>query len=257
MIKNLCLALAVLCPLTAHAQVAADASASYALYVLGLRMADGQAHLAYDQAGYRMEIHVRTTGAAAIFVQGQQNSAVDGAWNALKPDPHIVNSVGTWNGDPHRLVISFASGAPEVTTLLPPDKKKREPIPPAMLHDAVDIQSAIAALVRQVAVTGSCERTARTFDGRRLTAVSAHDAGEDRLAPTERSSFSGLAKRCTFDIRQVSGFEHDESDREAAAKTRHATAWLARLTSDGPMLPVRIDMEARWVGETQLLLVNK
>jgi hypothetical protein len=257
MMKTVCLALTLLWPLTAQAQVAADATATYALYVLGLRMADGQAHLQYDPSGYHMEVHMHTTGAAAIFVRGRQDSAVDGAWRALTPDPHVVDSSGTWNGDPHRLVITFASGAPEVTTLIPPDKKKREPIPPEMLRDAVDIQSAIAALVRQVATTGSCDRSAHTFDGRRITAVTAHDAGEERLPASERSRFSGLAKRCTFDLRQVSGFERDEDDREAAAKTRHATAWLARLTPDGPMLPVRIDMEARWVGEAQLLLVDK
>jgi len=246
----------ILFPFAAHAQGAADATATYALYVLGLRMADGQAHLVYDKSGYRMHVHMHTTGAAAVFVSGQQDSEVEGAWRDLAPDPHLVSSSGLWNGDTHRLVISFASGAPEVTTLIPPDKKKREPIPPDLLHDAIDIQSAIAALVRQVATTGSCERSARTFDGRRLTRVSAHDDGEQTLQPTSRSNFSGLAKRCTFDIRMVSGFERDDN-REQTGQTRHATAWLARLAPDGPMLPVRIDMEARWVGEAQLVLVDK
>jgi hypothetical protein len=256
MLKKILVALSLFCPFAANAQVTADSTAAYALYVLGLRMADGQAHLFYNPSGYRMSVQMHTTGAAAIFVKGQQDSEVEGAWQASAPDPHVVTSSGVWNGDVHRLVISFASGAPEVTTLIPPDKKKREPIPREMLRDAIDIQSAIAALVRQVATTGSCERSARTFDGRRLTQVSAHDDGEQNLKPTERSIFSGVAKRCTFDIRQVSGFEKDD-DLKQAAQTRHATAWLARLKPEGPMLPVRIDMEARWVGEAQLLLVDK
>jgi hypothetical protein len=250
------ISLLILCPLSAHAQVAADATATYALYVLGLRMADGQARLVYSPSGYRMNVQMHTTGAAAVFVRGQQDSEVEGGWRDLAPDPHQVSSSGVWNGDTHRLVISFASGAPEVTTLIPPDKKKREPIPHDMLRDAIDIQSGIAALVRQVATTGSCERSARTFDGRRLTRVTAHNDGEETLQPSSRSSFSGPAKRCTFDLRMVSGFEKDD-DREQTGQTRHATAWLARLTPDGPMLPVRIDMEARWVGEAQLVLVDK
>jgi hypothetical protein len=65
-----------------------------------------------------------------------------------------------------------------------------------------------------------------------------------------------LAKKCSFDLRQVSGFERDD-DKAKARQTRHATAWLAKLSPDGPMLPVRIDMEARWVGEAQLVLVAK
>jgi hypothetical protein len=245
-----------LCPLAARAQATADATANYALFVLGLRMADGQVHLVYNPASYRMDVQMHTTGAAAIFVSGQQESEVDGVWHAAGPLPHVLSSSGTWNGDLHKLVISFESGGPVVTTLLPPDRKKREPIPPDLLRESVDVSSAIAALIRQVSTTGSCERTARTFDGRRLAEVRAHDAGEERLLPTDRSSFSGNTKRCTFEVRQLSGFEHGD-DREDAAKTRHATAWLARLTPGGPLLPVRLDMEARLVGSAQMVLVSK
>jgi hypothetical protein len=252
MIRSL-ITLALLIPCTAQAQAVADTTVNYGMYVLGVRMALGEVHLAYDPSGYRIDLRMRTTGAAKMFYDGFQDSAVSGTWQSGGPLPAVLNSTGTWNGDPHKLVISFATGAPVVTTLIPPDRKKREPIPPEKLRDAIDIPSAIVALLRQVATAGSCERSSRTFDGRRLSQVSAHDAGDEVLKPDERSSFSGPTKRCRLDIRQISGFEKGD-DPVDATRTRHATVWLARVTPDGPMVPVRIDMEARYVGEAQLFL---
>jgi hypothetical protein len=249
------IALSCLIPAVAQAQAVADTTATYAMYVLGMKMAVGEVHLAYDPGGYHIDVRVRTTGAAKVFVDGHQDSEVAGSWHETAPQPAVLNSSGTWNGDQHKLVINFASGAPVVTTLIPPDKKKREPIPPEKLRQAIDIPSAIAALVRQVATAGSCERSSRTFDGRRLSEVTAHDDGQEMLAPNDLSSFSGPTKRCKLDIRQISGFEKDD-DPVDARRIRHATAWLARLTPGGPMLPVRIDMEARYVGQAQLYLTN-
>ena len=248
------LVLLLLLPAIAHAQTRAEATADYAVYVLGLRMAEARIHLAYTPSDYRIDMSGRTTGAAAVFVRGVQTSAADGSWQDQSARPHVLTSSGTWNGDPHRLVISFTTGGPHVTTLIPPDRTPREKPPPALLARSVDIPSAIVAMIHQLAITGRCARQVLTFDGRRLSEVEASDAGAAVLPPGERSSFSGEAQRCDFAGREVGGFDTLD-DWPDARKIRHARAWFARLTPDGPPMPVRIDFEAKLVGEAQMVLV--
>jgi hypothetical protein len=95
----------------------------------------------------------------------------------------------------------------------------------------------------------------RVFDGRRLSVIIVHTAGMQTLAATGRSSWQGPALRCDFEGRQLGGFARDRP-REQEARPRKGTAWLARLTPDGPPLPVRVAFENRWVGTATMYLTG-
>ena len=87
-------------------------------------------------------------------------------------------------------------------------EKEREPVPVSVQQNSVDSLSALALLIRRVADTGRCEASARMFDGNRASEITAHTAGDEVLAPTTLSSFSGKTLRCDFLGQMLAGFRY-------------------------------------------------
>ena len=257
MVKNLLMLalglLALLGVTPARAQTSADVRYDYALYLLGLPTADIRTHLAYTPAGYTLDVTTQTTGVAEIFISGNQLAQVHGRWT---PDglalPLHYDTHGTWNGDPHSIAMDFAGGVPTVTERVPAEKKDHMAIPPALMHDAIDTLSGFATMVRQIVQSGRCDQHAHTFDGLHILDVTAHTVGPEQIAKNDRSAWSGTALRCDFEGKMIAGFTVGEEAKQR--HTLHATAWLAKLTPDGPPMPVRAKFETRYFGDATVYL---
>jgi hypothetical protein len=97
--------------------------------------------------------------------------------------------------------------------------------------------------VQRVSDTGRCDTTARTFDGSRLSELSAQTAGQEFLKPISLSSFQGDALRCELTVRMIGGFLRDNDDAKAH-RPKKATVWFARIQKDGPPIPVRLAFDS-------------
>ena len=158
-------------------------------------------------------------------------------------------------GRPLVTQIDYPGGNPRVVQLAPPVEDDRESVPASLQPGTIDSLSAMAELVASVARTGRCDGAQRTFDGRRLSELSARTVGEESLAPTGRSTFSGRALRCDLEGRQIAGFAKDADP--AAARPLHGSAWFASLAPGTPAVPVRISFETRFFGAATAYLVAK
>ena len=229
---------------------------SYAAYADGLNVMDLQASMAISPESYRLQVSYHLSGVIGVFFNAESTTTVDGRFRDGTPEPRELFSAGRMRGQQRVTQIDWQNGNPIVSRLVPPIEAERDPVPTEDRVHTVDTLSAIASLLRQVASSGRCEGALNTFDGRRLSAIEAHTAGQDVLAPTGRSIFHGTALRCDFEGRQLAGFVHDADD-SVLRRPQHGSAWFASLVPGGPPVPVRVTFENRTLGATTVYLTGQ
>ncbi|MDR3538591.1 MAG: DUF3108 domain-containing protein [Acetobacteraceae bacterium] len=227
--------------------------ASYDTYAAGLDVAEVEAGFGLGPWSYQVRLAYHTTGFVGFFYRGHQFNEVDGSWREDEPVPTEFSGEGEWRGQSRLARIDYRNGHPQIRTLVPPNEAEREVVPDALQANSIDTLSALADLIRHVADTGRCETVVHTYDGRRATEITAVTVGEEVLAPTSRSSFSGPALRCDFTGQMVAGFKFND-DQSADRKPLHGSAWLARVVPGAPPVPVRMTFETRWFGTTTMYL---
>ena len=257
------LACAVLAPVAVQAQPNPSSGtaarvpvlqADYTGYAHGLVVLKMHVSLALGPKSYGLSLGYHTAGVVGILVHSAVDSSVQGFFDTHDaPEPLRFSSAGTINGQPRRTILTYKDGTPQIDALEPPPDSERQPVPASDQAHTVDSLSAMAGLLHQVALTGRCDGTARTFDGQRLGDVTAATVGEETLAPTDRSSFSGRTLRCDFVGHQLAGFKRNE-DLTTLKKPHQATAWLAALQPGQPLVPVRVVFDHRVLGETTLYI---
>lgn len=246
-------ALLLLVPAAAQAE---PVRAHYALYAKGLNAVRLDAEFDVTPERYRVKMQFRTTGTIGAMFRGQSESTVDGRFVAGRPVPNRYFASGYFRDTPRVTQIDYSAGQPNIRQMQPPNDAERELVPPAAQVGTVDGLSVMAQLVQQVNATGRCEGEARTFDGRRLSDVSARTIGPDQLAPNPRSTFSGPALRCEFEGRQTGGFMLD-ADRVALLKPQRGSVWFAATAAGGSLVPVRVVIPTRFVGDITVYLAAK
>ena len=147
------------------------------------------------------------------------------------------------------------SGLRGILELLPPDTNEREPLPGALQRDSEDALSALTQLLGRVERSGSCNTTARVFDGRRLSEIDASTRGLESLGHAAGSIFAGTALRCDFVGRMLAGFVLDRP-HTTPGRPHHGSAWFAPLQLGGPALPVRISFATDWFGDVTMVLTS-
>lgn len=228
---------------------------SYDTFAVGLHVADVQAGFGLGPWSYQLQLVYRTTGLVGVFYQGHQINTVRGSWQDDSPAPARFFGDGFWRGRHRITLIDYAQGQPLVRDLEPPNEAERQPVPPDLQTNTIDTLSALAELMRHVASNGRCETTVRTYDGRRVTEVTARTIGMQTLEPTSRSVFSGPALRCDFEGRMLAGFLLGDSD-EAHRRPLHGSAWMATAVPGAPPVPVRMVFETNWFGDATMYLTN-
>lgn len=245
----------LLLPSAALGQAPPAVHASYATYAAGLEIAHVEAGVSMGPRDYSMDLAYRTTGMAGFLFHGHQYYEVQGVWYGMRPMPDHFVGQGTWHGRERLTDIAYEHGQPRVRRLLPTDDDPREPVPETLQSNSIDILSALMELIRSVGSTGRCDATVRTYDGRRAVEIEAHTVGQEELAPSRRSDFSGSALHCSFSGHMVAGFKID-GNRAREAKPLHGSAWLAPVVAGGPPIPVRMSFETRWFGDATMELTG-
>lgn len=227
---------------------------AFNVYAAGLHVAEVDTRYSTGPRTYRIDLAYHTTGLTGFFVRGHQVNSVRGQWFGNQPEPEYFDGTGQWRGEDRVARIAYDNGRPIIRALSPPNESEREPVPAELQARSIDTLSALLALIRTVAQTERCELTVRTYDGRRATEVTARSSGDEILPYTPRSFFQGHAQRCDFAGKMLAGFRF--GDDPASIKPLHGSAWLARLSPDGPLIPVRMTFETRWFGEAVMVLTN-
>jgi hypothetical protein len=229
--------------------------ASYDVFAAGLHVAVVDAGFDLAPASYRMQLAYHTTGLVGFFYRGHQINTVQGTWGAEAPEPEEFFGDGYWRGV-HRITrIVYRHGKPEVRELVPPNETEREPVPAELKTNTIDTLSALAELIRRVAATARCDTTVHTYDGRRVTEVTARTVRMEIIPSSDRSAYNGPALRCDFEGRMLAGFLLS-SNLATDERPLHGTAWLAQVIPAMPPVPVRMTFQTRWFGEATMFLAH-
>jgi hypothetical protein len=256
MTVKLAMILAVSASLAAPAQAGPLDSVhlTYNVYAAGLHVAEVDTRFATGPRTYQMDLEYHTTGLTGFFYRGHQVNAVSGLWRDTRAVPASFDGTGVWRGEERVARIEYDDGRPIVRALTPPNEAEREPVPAALQAHSIDSLSALMELIRTVAQTGRCELTVLTYDGRRATEIEARSAGDEILPYSPRSTFQGQAQRCDFAGKMLAGFKF--GDKPSDFRPLHGSAWLAHLTPNGPLIPVRMTFETRWFGDATMFLTS-
>ncbi|MEJ1978973.1 MAG: DUF3108 domain-containing protein [Acetobacteraceae bacterium] len=253
MLKHVILAATLV---TAPAQApTTPARATYSAYAHGLNVMRLTTMLDMEPRNYRVEVAFQLTGLVGFLVHGDSKTVVDGVFQGDQAQPRELFSAGHLRGGTRVTQIDWQNGNPVVMQLVPPVEQERDPVPASEQAHTIDTLSAMVVLLHEVAERGQCDGARQTFDGRRLSEISAHTVGPEVLPPTSRSSFQGVALRCDFDGRQLAGFLRD-ADQADLRRPQHGSAWFARVTPGGPPIPVRIVFQTRQFGATTMYLTG-
>jgi hypothetical protein len=239
---------------SALARAEAPVRFAYEVRAAGFDVADINAALSLDEAGYRASLSYRTTGLYGALFSADITSAAQGVWNRAAAEPEQYYSYGRLRGGPRRVLLDYRRGNPVVEQLDPPEEADRDPVPPAAAAGTIDTLSAAVLLIHRIETTGNCDAAAKTFDGRRLTEISAHTVGVETLSALSGSPYRGPALRCDFVGQQLAGFLRDDND--FARRPHHGSAWFAHVLPGAPPLPVRISFETRWFGYATAVLMR-
>ena len=204
---------------------------------------------------YDVALNYHTTGLAGFLHPGRESDQVTGVWEGDRAAPERYLASGEWHGRPRRLDIAYRDEQPEILELAPPDTDEREPVPPALQRGTEDTLSALAQLLRNIELSGSCNTAARVFDGRRLSEIDASTVGVESLRRSPGAIFAGTALRCDFVGRMLAGFVLDRPHM-TPGRARHGSAWFASLQPGGPVLPVRLQFGTDWFGEVTIVLTG-
>jgi hypothetical protein len=233
----------------------APVHATYAAYAHGLNVMNLDTALTMTPEGYRLEVAFRLTGLVGFFVHGDSKTIVEGRFDGGQAEPRELFSAGHLRGVQRITQIDWRNGIPNMTQLIPPVEQERDPVPVAEQAHTIDTLSAMATLLREVADRGRCEGESQTFDGRRLSKISAHTVGDEVLPHTGRSSFQGQALRCDFEGQQLAGFLRDANQADLR-KPQSGSAWFAHVMPGAPPIPVRIVFQTRQFGMTTMYLTG-
>jgi hypothetical protein len=254
MMKSVALLIALLC-LASIAPAATAAELNYSLYLLAVPLADATFTLDQSAAAYRMTMSFHTTGLADLFASDQLAEHITGRIENDRLVPYDYGSSSRLRGQDRLVGLVWRNGTPVATAIVPPNAGEREEVPASLLPNTIDPLSAIVLMLRQVARTGRCDSSARTYDGRRVSLFEAKTIGEEDLPASHRSSFAGRALRCDFSERTLAGARigsgHDED-----AKERPGELWIAPIVPGGPRLPVRATVATRWFGDATVYLTS-
>lgn len=229
--------------------------AHYAAFSNGLNALRVDAEFDIGPRAYRMRLVSRTAGTVGALFRFMSDTTVDGVFRGGDAAPRQFFSAGHARGRPRVTQVDYPDGQPVVRTLTPSNEEEREAVPAADQTGTIDSLSAMAKLVQQVNTTGRCDGRSRTYDGRRLSDITATTGGREVLEATSRSSFAGPALRCDLAGRQLGGFMLD-ADRAAVQQPLRGSVWFASVKPDGPLIPVRMTSETRFIGTITLYLVD-
>jgi hypothetical protein len=229
-----------------------DLGLTYAIYVGGVHVIDAGAHIGPLADMYRVGLALQTDGFLGRIANWKTDVRAFGRLGAALPQPVRFTAHGAWRDEPRLTTLDYpAGGAPLLSLADPAPEKDREPVPKDLRQGTLDPVSAIVAVLDRVGRGGTCELTVPVYDGRQRYDLAFTDQGQDQVAASDLSVFSGPARRCSVAYKPLAGkWKENRPDRrdrdgEGARRAgREVTLWIAPATPGGPAVPVRLEMDS-------------
>lgn len=252
LIAGFCLAVALSVAAPARADET-NLDLTYDVYAGGFKALHAVYRAQFDAGAYDIDLTSETQGfIGTIFPwRGIYKTAGHTAESRHVPDQHTSRSI--WRKKEKMTEQTYAPDGTllKVTTQENGKTTVKRDIDKKLSQDAVDLLTGTLMMIRQAPDSGACDRTFTVFDGRRRFAITLSGGEMDDIRKSDYSVFAGPALRCTITVKPLAGFREKDQKRGWMAVQNHTmarkkppTIWFARLAKDGPVLPVRMEINS-------------
>lgn len=215
----------------------------YKVYIGGFHVVDLQIDLGLGAEAYDVEARLRTIGTIGNMFPWSMKAYSNGGLRAESVVPVAAGQQNNWRGNERFIDMTFAGGMPTVERIKPqPSGDERNAVPPEMRRGAIDLTSAIVAILTRLDAGAPCDASIPVFDGRRRFDLVARPDGTDRLRASRHSPFEGPTVNCLVSVDKKAGFKENDSGGWNDPG-REARVWMGRAFEGVPPVPVRLTID--------------
>lgn len=237
--------------LSASGAVARDADVDlvYKVYIGGFHVVDLQLDIGFAPEKYDVKARINSSGTIGRMFPWTMDANSRGRFSdAGVVVPASARQKNTWRGKERFIDLSFADGIARVDRMKPvPETDDRDKVPEALRTGAVDLTSAIMALITQMDESAECRNSVPVFDGRRRYDLRVEPDGSDQLKPNRYSPFRGATTNCVVWIDKKAGFKRKDSSGWSDQQ-RRAKVWMGKAFASAPPVPIRLTFDTPYGG---------
>ncbi len=219
--------------------------AHYSVTLLGLRIGDLYASGSFQPQNYRMDLHARLTGLAAMVSNVKMALASTGAMTkkgAVAPSTYATSAENA--SEVRTLRMALAAGTVKGLEITPPPefRGERVPVTEANKRNILDPTSALIMPVpMKDALVGptACERTLPIYDGYARFDISLHFQGVREVSVP---GYAGPVSVCSARYHPISGHLVGSRSTAFMAQNDGIEVWLAPIEHAHMVVPLRVVM---------------
>lgn len=225
----------------------------YDIYAGGFKALHATLDLDLDPEAYDMALKANTQGFIGNLFPWSATYETAGHAQDGKPVPtqHTAHSVWKKKAKITEMTYGPQGDLLKMTTQENNKTEVKRDIEKNLTENSVDILTGTLMMMQHTKNTDKCKGSFPVFDGKRRFNITLQDAGREVIENTGHSIFSGEALKCTLRVEPVAGFKPKDARRGWMAVQNHTeerkkppTIWFARLEENGPVVPVRMEINS-------------
>ena len=222
----------------------------YQVYAGGIHALEASLALNLSSTkNYDVTLDAYTRGFLGTLVPWRGSFESSG-WHIQKGEfrPKLHRSVGEWRKETEIKEYKYNKDQSFAGLFITEHDKpvRQEKVVSALTDNTVDILSAALSVFERAAIDNTCEGRADVFDGKRWFEVIFEHQGTEILKASKHNPYNGEAMKCTVEIKPIDGAWHKKPrgwlsiQEQGRAKGTMPTLWVAKLSDNGPAMPVKI-----------------
>ena len=214
----------------------------YKIYIGGFHVIDLDVDIGLAPTEYDVAARVKSVGMVGRMFPWWMKAYSRGEISDSTVRPVSAGQQNNWRGKDRFIDLKFSDGVAEIDRIVPrPETDDRDRVPLEMRKGAVDLTSAIIALIRGMEAGRPCEAQVPVFDGRRRYDLVVTPDGGEKLRRSGYTPFVGDTVNCRLSIDKKAGFKKND-DSGWNDRDRSARVWMGKAFGDVPPVPVRLTL---------------
>lgn len=211
-----------------------------------------QAHMDFDlrkKGQYSLFLDAKTRGFLAKLVPWSGTFESHG-WRTPKDQfrPRQHKSTAYWKEEIDIKDYRYAKNGKFLSLEVTDEKGKNKvkDLDPAVTDGTTDALTAALEIFQNYKKTGSCAGSSEVFDGKRRFKQIFSEVENVKLKANDYNIFAGEASECTVEVVPIAG-EWSKKPRgwlsiqeQGRSKGTMPTVWIAKMSKEGPAVPVKI-----------------
>lgn len=228
----------------------------YDVYAGGIHAVKAQLDVSYDKSDrYSLRLGAETIGFLENLVPWRGSFETSG-WRlgASGDRPEIHRSTATWRGEDELKEYFYGRDGSFKKLRVVEDNEDKSPesLEQALVEGTTDVLTATLEVMKHVAENGQCQGESEVFDGKRRFSMKFNHEMDETLTPTDYNVYQGVTARCQVEVQPVGGEWHKKPrgwmsiQEQGRQKGSLPTVWFAKVSEDGPAVPVKIRVKTEY-----------